>query len=92
LGSDVLRGINVLKWESCSNTEITPGNFITTKVTWIFSDPDTWNTTIGDKIQFPVEISIEGSNNLGLEWTETYSYSNYRPFLEVDPEIFEVYF
>lgn len=89
MGSDIARGINVQKWQSCVYFDIIE---TTVKLTWTFSDPDVWKSPIvftNSSAQFPIEMSIEALTDQGQTWSEKIEYSFYRPYIAANPEVFE---
>lgn len=88
-GTDVARGINVNKWYSCSYI---PNLASTVRITWSFSDPASWQSTIvlnNQSVSVPVETVIEGITDFNLTWNRRFEFVKYRPYIEADPEIFE---
>ena len=90
MGEDVIRGINVKKWQSCTFIEELKATIL---ATWTWTNTDIWQSSIkstNSSVQFPVEMKVQTQYINGKLTEDHYEYTSYRPYISASPDIFEV--
>ncbi|XP_074648744.1 uncharacterized protein LOC141904127 isoform X2 [Tubulanus polymorphus] len=83
IGNDTVRGIAVNHWRSCAYDEDT---MATTKIDWYWSDPVSWQPSIGEGMSVPVRCVVEGKIRVDATYSRpfktVYDYFNFQPMID----------